>query len=134
MLENLNSKIIHLKFSVLLPKKMHELSIATSIIEIAEEFAVKNKGANITKIEIEVGELSGIVVDSLEFAMELAVVNTVLERAKIIITTIKGMTRCKQCGKEYVNSDWYTACPQCASMDFDITGGKELQIKSIFIE
>ena len=113
---------------------MHELSIATSIIEIAEEFAIKNKGANIIKIEIEVGELSGIVLDSLEFALELAIEKTVLERAKIIITTIKGMARCKQCGKEYVNSDWYTACPQCASMDFDITGGKELQIKSIFIE
>ena len=113
---------------------MHELSIATNIIEIAEEFVTKNKGSHISKIEIAVGELSGIVIDSLNFALELAVKDTVLDRAEVVITSIEGKSKCNKCGNEFSNSDWYTPCPKCLSMDFEIIAGKELRIKSIFID
>ncbi len=113
---------------------MHELSIATNIIEIAEEFAIKNNNAKISKIEIEVGELSGIVIASLEFALALAVKDTVLEHSQRLIIPILGQATCNVCHTQFPNSDWYTPCPKCFSMGFEITGGKELRIKSIFVD
>ncbi|HOV10346.1 MAG TPA: hydrogenase maturation nickel metallochaperone HypA [Bacteroidales bacterium] len=111
---------------------MHELSIATNIIEIAEDFARSHQAEKISRIELEIGQLSGIVTDSLQFALELAVKNTVLEFAEVIIKEIPGKSRCNKCQAEFGNNDWYTPCPACHSIDSEIISGKELQIKSIF--
>ena len=113
---------------------MHELSIAASIVEIAEEFAVAHKAGKINKIEIIVGKLSGVMPDSLEFAMEFAVKDTVLEHAEIVLEEVDGKSVCNVCKAEYVNNDWYTACPVCNSMDSEILEGKELKVKSIFFD
>ncbi|PKP01395.1 MAG: hydrogenase maturation nickel metallochaperone HypA [Bacteroidetes bacterium HGW-Bacteroidetes-6] len=110
---------------------MHELSIASSIVEYAEEFAREHQANRISKIELEVGQLSGVVTDSLEFAMEEAIKGSVLEKAQVVIIEIIGQSICNQCQTEFANSDWYTPCPQCNSMDSEIVAGKELQIKSI---
>jgi hydrogenase nickel incorporation protein HypA/HybF len=113
---------------------MHELSIAANIIEIAEEFAAGHKGAQIRKVELVVGKLSGIVRDSLDFAMEIAVKNTILENAEILIEEVDGKSVCNKCHTEYINNDWYTPCPSCGALDFEITAGKELRVKSIFFD
>jgi len=113
---------------------MHELSIATSIIEIADDFMRDHKAAIIKKIEIEVGKLSGVVKDNLIFALEIAVKDTVLKEAEIIIEEIDGRSVCNSCKTEFVNNDWYTPCPNCQSLDFEIVGGKELRIRSIFFD
>ncbi len=111
---------------------MHELSIATSIIEQAEEFARKYKAEKITRIDLEVGQFTGVVIDSLKFALEFAVKDTILEKAKVEIIEIKGKTECNACQTIFDNPDWYTPCPACGSMDFKVSGGEELQIKSIY--
>jgi hydrogenase nickel incorporation protein HypA/HybF len=113
---------------------MHELSIATSIIDIAEEFAREKHVEKVLKIEIEVGKLSGIVRENLIFALEIAVEDTVLKDAGIIIDEIEGRSKCYACGTEFVNNDWYTPCPSCQSLDFEIIAGKELRVKSIFFD
>ncbi len=113
---------------------MHELSIATSIIDIAEDFAKDKDVAKICKIEVEVGKLSGVVRDNLVFALEIAVKETILKGAEIIIDEIEGRSVCNSCRTEFVNNDWYTPCPKCGSLDFIITGGKELRVKSIFFD
>jgi hydrogenase nickel incorporation protein HypA/HybF len=113
---------------------MHELSIATSIIDIAEDFAREKHVEVIRKIEIEVGKLSGIVRDNLVFALEIAVKETVLKDAEIIIDETEGRSVCNACGTEFVNNDWYTPCPNCQSLDFEIMAGKELRVRSIFFD
>jgi len=113
---------------------MHELSIATNIIEFAEEFARDHQVTKINRIEIEVGKLSGIVIDSLEFALELAVKDTVMEHAEVVITEIPGTSRCDKCQTIFEIYNWATICPACQSTQFEIIGGKEMQIKSIFID
>ena len=50
---------------------MHELSIAMNILEIAEENAKKLNAKIVHEIEIDIGELSGIDFDALEFALNI---------------------------------------------------------------
>jgi hydrogenase nickel incorporation protein HypA/HybF len=113
---------------------MHELSIATNIVEFAEEFARDHQVTKINRIEIEVGQLSGIVMESLKFALEFAVENTVLEKADMVISIIPGKSKCNKCQTVFEIPNWYTTCPTCQSTDFEIMDGKEMQIKSIFID
>jgi hydrogenase nickel incorporation protein HypA/HybF len=113
---------------------MHELSIATSIIDIAEDFAREKHVEKILKIEVEVGKLSGVVRENLIFALEIAVKDTVLKDAEIIIDETEGRSKCNACGAEFINNDWYTPCPNCHSLNFEIVAGKELRVKSIFFD
>jgi len=110
---------------------MHELSIAADIIDIAEDFVRDHRTNKIIRLELEAGQLSGIVTASLEFALDLAVKNTVLEKAEIVLSEVPGRSKCNKCQTIFEVSDWFTPCPACGSMDLEITGGKELLIKSI---
>lgn len=113
---------------------MHELSIAMSIVEIAEENAKQSNAIKITEIELEVGALSGVVYDALEFAMEEAVRNTMLEGAIRKTIRIEGKAKCAECSHEFSVEDVFTPCPKCQSFQNDIIQGKELRVKSLIAE
>ena len=113
---------------------MHELSIARGIIDIAGETARKNNIKVISEIEIEVGTISGIVIESLEFALEVSVKNTILENAKTTIIKIPCKAKCLNCSHEFEIDNYYTQCPQCEHFNFDILQGKELKVKSIIVD
>ena len=113
---------------------MHELSIATGIVELAEEYAARENAKVITKIEIEIGVLSGIVLDSLDFAMEFAIKNTMLEHAEIHIVEIPGKAKCSSCNWEFELNDLLTPCPKCQTYNPEIVLGKEMRVSSITIE
>lgn len=110
---------------------MHELSVASGIIEFAGDFARDHRAKKISRIELEIGQLSGIVTESLKFALELAIENTVLDQAEIIISEIPGRSKCLACLTVFDNPDWYTPCPACGSINSEVIGGKELLITSI---
>ena len=113
---------------------MHELSIAQNIVEIAEEYAIKNNAEIISEIEIEVGEMSGVVIEALEFAMQSATIDTMLSEAKVDIINIKGYAKCLECRNEFSVSSLFDVCPKCNSFHIEIISGKELRIKSILVE
>ena len=113
---------------------MHELSIAKNIIDIARETARQNHINRITEIEIEVGGVSGIVIESLEFAMEMSVRNTILENAKTTIIKIPGKARCLNCNFEFEINSYYAQCPECQHYKFDVIQGKELRVKSLIAD
>jgi len=50
---------------------MHELSIAHSILSIAENAVPENSKAFVTSVGLQIGELSGIEIESLEFAFSV---------------------------------------------------------------
>ena len=52
---------------------MHELSIARSIVELVEEQA-DNRGASVVEeLELEIGHLSGVEIQTLAFALDSAI-------------------------------------------------------------
>ena len=86
---------------------MHELSIATNIVDIASDEARKAKKNFFSEIEIEIGSMSGIVHEALEFAMAEAVKNTCLEKAKLTYTIIPAEAHCEKCFNEFEVDDFF---------------------------
>ncbi|HEY9115090.1 MAG TPA: hydrogenase maturation nickel metallochaperone HypA, partial [Bacteroidales bacterium] len=76
---------------------MHEFSIVLSIIEIAEKESKAANANSITELVLDIGTQSGIEMYALEAALEMAVINTVLENAKIQINQIQAEAKCKDC-------------------------------------
>jgi len=112
---------------------MHELSIAQSIVEIAEQYSEGSNNGAIKEVDIEIGELSGVVVEALEFALENIVSGTVLEKAKCNFIIIRGAAICNECLKEFEMHNLLDFCPHCGSFNRKIINGKQLNLKSIKI-
>jgi hydrogenase nickel incorporation protein HypA/HybF len=114
--------------------KMHELSIALSIVELAEEYAAKEKAREVLEMEIEVGELSGVVIEALEFAMEEAVAGTLCEKARWKIIPVKGEVRCRTCGHLFPSDTLFADCPRCGEAGVELVRGNEMRLRSLLVE
>jgi len=110
---------------------MHELSIAMGIIKIAEEETTKAKAKKVELIELEIGTLAGVELESLNFVWPSAVKGSVLENAKKKIDVIQAKGKCLECDSEFPLQNIYDACPKCNSFLKGIIKGKELRVKSL---
>lgn len=112
---------------------MHELSIAISIIKTVEQEVRDNGGDKVLEIHLEIGKLSGVEIQSLQFVWELSAKGTVLEDSKITIFEPEGKAQCAECDTEFALEKIYDSCPKCKSPFKNIISGKELKIKKLII-
>ena len=112
---------------------MHELTIAQSIIEIAIEYLDKPDVNQIHEVEIEIGSLSGVVREALEFGLDSLIKGTRLENTKISFCQVTGIATCLSCQKQFETDDLLMICPFCGGLHYKIIDGKQLQIKSMKI-
>ncbi len=113
---------------------MHELSIVQNILDIAESEVRKNNLIRITKIKLKIGEMSGVVVDSINFCFEAIKKNTIARDAELSIEYMPLMGRCKECGADFRIKDYQFVCERCNGNKIGLIGGKELQIEELEAE
>lgn len=113
---------------------MHELSIARSIVELVEEQAKSRDASVVEEVELEIGYLSGVEIQTLEFALDSAVKGTMLADARLIRHYIPGEGECSDCGCVFPMRALFSPCPRCGSYLVNILKGKELRLKSIVIK
>ena len=113
---------------------MHELSIAQSIVELAEKEARNHRANSIEELELEIGALAGIEWVSLEFALESVKKGSMLENTRIVFQRIDGEGRCGDCENVFPVENLFSACPVCGSYAVKIIKGKELRIKSLVVK
>ena len=113
---------------------MHEMSIAQSIVELAEEQARSRHSEAVEELELEIGRLAGVELHTLDFALESAVKGSLLEHASIVRHIIDGEGMCTGCGQTFPMEPLFTPCPACGSYCVKIIKGKELRVKSIVIK
>jgi len=68
---------------------MHELSIATGIVEVAVEEGERH-GGRVEVVHLKLGALSGVVREALEFSWDLACQETPLAGARLEIEAAAG--------------------------------------------
>jgi hydrogenase nickel incorporation protein HypA/HybF len=112
---------------------MHEMSIAMNVIELASAAARAESAGSITSIELQVGELAGVMVEALEFCFEAAAKGTPAEDARLEIVAVPGEANCSRCGKISPADSFGSPCRHCGAYLFDIIKGKDLRIHAITI-
>jgi hydrogenase nickel incorporation protein HypA/HybF len=114
---------------------MHELSIALSILDLAADEAERHGGGAVAAIHLRLGPLSGVVVESLRSAYELARESSCLSTAELIIEEVPLVAYCQTCATERtLPSPQQLACPACGSPTPDIVRGRELEVVALEIE
>ena len=106
---------------------MHELAIVEGVIDAVTD---RMPGARIARVNLEIGELSGVVTDSIRFCFDLATEGTGLAGATLGITEIAARCHCRDCGRDFAPELMIALCP-CGSAAVDITAGNELRIVSV---
>jgi hydrogenase nickel incorporation protein HypA/HybF len=109
---------------------MHELSITCSIVELVAETA---KGRKVHRVTVEIGQLSGVLSDSIAFWFPEVARGTEVAKANLEIHEVAALARCEACGAEFPTPSMLTICP-CGSYQFKRLKGEELNIKSIELE
>jgi hydrogenase nickel incorporation protein HypA/HybF len=107
---------------------MHELGIATSILECVQAEANRRPGARITKVGVKIGELAGVDVDSLQFGFEAIIKDTGLEGLVLAVESIPRVQRCPKCQHEFRMTDYDPQCPHCGEFATQCISGEELDI------
>lgn len=114
---------------------MHELSIAMSIVEFAEEEAKKRGSSRVTAVYLRLGNFSGVVKDALLASFEMACAETCLAGSKLIVEEVPLVVYCSKCEeKRTVNADHWFKCPECGSDMPEILQGKELQVTALELD
>ena len=110
---------------------MHEMSITQGIIDLCLEHA---GGRHIRTVDVEIGELSSVVPEAIEFCFEACSQDTLLEGARLTIVRIPGTGQCQECGRETPLAELYGACRHCGSNRVTIVTGEELRVREIEVD
>jgi hydrogenase nickel incorporation protein HypA/HybF len=106
---------------------MHELAITQSVVDMVVE---RTAGRQVSLVRLEVGGLSGVVPDAMEFCYELLISGTPLEGSTLVIDQTRGAAHCRSCGRDFALSDLILLCP-CGSAEVDVVAGRELKVRSV---
>lgn len=109
---------------------MHELSIAESVVATVRR---RTGDQTVSCVRVQVGRLSGVVPDALDFCFELATAGTPLEGAALEIEQPSGAGHCRTCEGDFALADLILLCP-CGSADVSVTAGTELAVTSVEVE
>jgi len=122
---------------------MHEFSTMQHIVEVILSEAHKHNPEKITRVNLEIGELTFLGIEQLQFAFQVLRRGTLLENAELKIDTVKPLIRCTTCG--YSGDTEYDErpelhfmipllkCPRCGK-DIEIVKGRECVVTSIQME
>jgi hydrogenase nickel incorporation protein HypA/HybF len=113
---------------------MHEMGIALQIIEIATASIPRHSGnLRVEKVNLKIGKLAAVVSESLRFCFDVAVKDTPLDGARLVIEEKPVVARCKDCHMEWTIDEPVFTCRNCDSGALEIISGRELDIESIEI-
>ena len=113
---------------------MHELSITQNILSLALENAEKAQANKINKINLIIGELTGIVDDCVQFYFELLSKDTIAAEATLFFSRPSTRLRCRNCDITFSPDDLLWVCPRCKEQKVEIISGNECYINSIEVD
>ena len=113
---------------------MHELSVMTSLMELAEKEAAKAHAKRVKRLVVRVGALSGVAPEFLESAFQYMQVGTIAESATLELVPEPAKGHCPACGHDYEMHQLVLECPACAEVGVEVEGGQELYLETMEIE
>ena len=115
-------------------KTVHELSIAMSIVELAQEEAERRGGFQVSAIHFRLGPLSGVVKDALLSAYELACEGTPLAGSRLQIEDVPIIVYCPRCAdRRPLASAQDFSCSVCHTPTSEVLQGRELEVSALEI-
>lgn len=114
---------------------MHELPVTQAILDTALHAAQQAGGQRILAIDLVIGELSGLVDDSVQFYFDILSQGTPAQSAQLRFRREAARALCSACGHSYgVTPPLAPFCPVCGSPHVQVSGGRQFFLESIKID
>ena len=113
---------------------MHEYSITESMLTLALDKANEAGAGKITRINLVVGELSGVVGECVQFYFDAISKDTIASGAELVFETKPTQVHCQKCDNVFSPENGSWACPKCHETGIDIVSGRECYMESIEVE
>lgn len=113
---------------------MHEVSMMQNTLDIAIAQARQNGATKIERLTMNIGELSGVIPEALEFAFEVLIRGTIAENAQLEIKTIPVVCYCQECDRHFQPNNYIYECPECQRISTNIIHGRELELVSLVVD
>jgi hydrogenase nickel incorporation protein HypA/HybF len=113
---------------------MHEMSIATSVLEAVEAEAERHGGGRVLKIGLRIGEWSGVDPEALRFCFDALVAGRETTAPALEIDFRPRQNRCPSCGTVFALKDFEIQCPECRAEVTEPVSGNELEVAYIELE
>ena len=113
---------------------MHELPVTQGMLSIALQHAARAGAKKITAINLTIGEMSGIVDDSVQFYFDIVSQDTRAQGAVLNFERVPARFHCRACGEGFSLDGGPWACPHCGEWNAEIVAGREFYVESIEVE
>lgn len=110
---------------------MHELSLAEDMLSLIEQQAKVDPFKQVTKVILEVGNLSHVEPEAMQFCFDSVMKNSIGDGAQLEICITSGQGRCPSCGTICAMTQRYDPCGNCGSFGLQVISGDAVRIKSL---
>ncbi len=111
---------------------MHELGIVMQVVDQVEQVAEENSVSQVRRVNMEIGEVSGVVPELFTDCFHWAKKRTQhLREAELEIILLEGVSYCQDCKGTYKTTDYAKECPHCGSRRTYLLTGNEINIRDI---
>lgn len=113
---------------------MHEMALAEGVLQIVEDTVRGEGDVRVKTVVLEIGELSHVMPEAMDFCFEAVVRGSVAEGARLEIHRAPGRAWCHTCATEVRVASLVDACPECGGFKLQVTGGEEMRVKEMEVE
>lgn len=111
---------------------MHELGIVFHMIDMIEDIGKENSLTSVSRVVLDLGEVSGVIPSYLTDCWDWAVKRSeLLNGATLDVEQIDAVTICNACGRQYGTVEHGRTCPHCGSPDTQLLRGNEVELREI---
>lgn len=110
---------------------MHELSLAEEMRSIIQTYAVKESVRKVIAVYLQIGTLSGVVPEALQFCFDVVVRGSIAEGALLKLQIVPGVAKCPLCQAEVNIQNRYDSCSACGGFGLQLLQGDEMRITEL---
>src|SRR5690242_10888051 len=99
---------------------MHELSLIRTLLQQVEEIQALHKDCALRRINVSIGEFSGVDPQLLELGFGQITESTPLDGVEFAVQRVPLRAECRRCGCEFRVEKFQFVCPTCAGTAADI--------------
>lgn len=113
---------------------MHELGIVFYIIKDVVDVAKKNNATKVSTVNLDVGEVSGVINSYLLDCWKWAVKKEpLMKECELKIKDIHAISYCNNCHKQFDTVKYGKKCPKCNQENTYLLKGNQVEISNIEI-
>lgn len=104
------------------------------MLAIVLEQAKAAEASKVTKINLTIGQLSGIVPECVQLQFEMLSLRTMAAGASLAFNQPPASVHCRNCDETYSPEGFQLTCPKCRKKEFEVISGRECRVESIEVE